>query len=113
MRLLHVGVHHVRRWISENKSQPYAGTDGPRHFWKPVPLPGLRQDFDLHDARGGKHAEGDSCLIPNGNPISRSLERNIKFWARTTPRPIFMQKSPARRNTRKISVSMACCFANC
>ncbi len=41
---------------------PDAGGAGARHLRQPLPVPGLRQDSQRHDARCGKFEEGDPCL---------------------------------------------------
>jgi DNA replication protein DnaC len=56
--ILHARLHHGVRRIPQHKSKSHAQRTGVRRFWKPVPLPGLRQDSHRADARRGKYAEG-------------------------------------------------------
>ena len=51
VRVLHVRLHHGDGRIPENKSESHAVGTGARHFGKPVPVPGLRQDPHRDDAR--------------------------------------------------------------
>ena len=61
VRVLYVRVHHGDGGVPQNKPEPHPVGAGARHFGKPVPLPGLRQDPDRHDARRGER-EVEPCL---------------------------------------------------
>src|SRR5207302_6649370 len=58
VRLLHVGLHHVDRRIPEDESESEPLRAGAGHLGEPLPLPGLRQDPHLDDARRRVDEEG-------------------------------------------------------
>ena len=50
VRVLHVGLHHGGRWVSEDASQSHPHGVGARHQRKSLPVPGLQQDSGRDDA---------------------------------------------------------------
>src|SRR3989442_5516595 len=81
---MHVGLRHVDGRIPENESESQPLGAGARHLREPLPLPGLRQDPHLHDARRRADEEG---LTVAGDAKKPEYGAHYKLIGKDYPTP--------------------------